>query len=334
MAVASSQGYRAMTMKRVGIVLSVWVILGVTHAAAQTEWPTKTIRFVVPYAPGGYTDSVGRITARYVEKALGQTVIVDNRAGGGGIVGTDLVSKSPGDGYTFCVCSVGAVSIAPVAQSVQYDPINGFRPVSLVSTIPQTVIVKPSLPVNSMQELVAYAKASPGKLNYGSSGAGGLMYFSVALFEARTGTTMTHVPFKGGAPATAAVVSGEVDFAFTNMTDALPQMEANTVRALAVTSTERSPFTPKLPTIAEVMLPGYSAESWNGIMAPAGTPDAIISKLSDVLKKMAADPDVQKSMAIAGASTVFTTPEEYKIRIGQEIEQWKGLLKEIADKKT
>ncbi len=322
-------------MKKVaGAAFSLWMIMHVVAASAQTEWPAKTIKFVVPYAPGGYTDAVGRITARYVEKELGQTVIVDNRAGGGGIVGTDLVSKSPGDGYTFCVCSVGAVSIAPVAQSVQYEPVNGFKPVSLVSTIPQTVIVNPSLPVNSIQELVSYAKANPGKLNYGSSGMGGLMYFSVALFEARTGTRMTHVPFKGGSPATAAVVSGEVDLAFTNMTDALPQIEANTVRALAVTSTERSPFIPKLVTIAETMLPGYSVESWNGIMAPPGTSDAIVSKLSGVLKKMAADPEVQKSMAVAGASTVFTTPEEFKARIGQEVEQWKNLLKEIAEKKT
>lgn len=307
--------------------------LGVTSASAQ-EWPAKTIKLVVPYAPGGYTDSVGRITARYLEKALGQTVIVDNRAGGGGIVGSDLVSKSPGDGYTLCVCSVGAISIAPVAQTTSYDPVTSFKPVSIVSTIPQTVIVNPTLPINSMQDLVSYAKANPGKLSYGSSGAGGLMYFSVALFEARTGTKMTHVPFKGGSPATAAVVSGEVNLAFTNMTDALPQMEANTVRALAVTSAKPSEFTPKLPTVADTVVPGYSVESWNGIMAPASTPDAIISKVSDALKKMAVDPEVQKGMAVAGASTVFTTPAEFKAQIASEVEQWRVLLKEISEKKT
>jgi tripartite-type tricarboxylate transporter receptor subunit TctC len=265
---------------------------------------------------------------------LGQTVIVDNRAGGGGIVGADLVSKSPGDGYTLCICSVGAISIAPVAQTTSYDPLVSFKTVSIVSTIPQTVIVNPKLPINSMQDLVAYAKANPGKLSYGSSGAGGLMYFSVALFDANNGTRMTHVPFKGGSPATAAVVSGEVDLAFTNMTDALPQMEANTVRALAVTSAKRSEFAPDLPTVAETVTPGYSVESWNGIMVPASTPDAIVTKLSDVLKKMAADPDVQKRMAVAGASTVFTTPAEYKAQIAGEVEQWRKLLKEINEKKT
>lgn len=307
--------------------------LSATNASAQ-EWPTKPIKLVVPYAPGGYTDAVGRITARFLEKELGQTVIVDNRAGAGGIVGSDLVSKSPGDGYTLCVCSVGAISIAPVAQTTSYDPVKSFKPISVVSTIPQTVIVNPSLPINSMEDLVKYAKANPGKLTYGSSGAGGLMYFSVALFDARVGTKMTHVPFKGGSPATAAVVAGEVNLSFTNMTDALPQIEANTVRALAVTSATRSEFTPKLPTVAETVSPGYAVESWNGVMAPASTPDAIVEKVSAALKKMAADPEVKKNMAVAGASTVFTTPAEYTAQITKEVEQWRTLLKEISEKKT
>lgn len=307
--------------------------LSITAASAQ-EWPTKPIKLVVPYAPGGYTDAVGRITARFLEKELGQTVIVDNRAGAGGIVGSDLVSKSPGDGYTLCVCSVGAISIAPVAQTTSYDPVKSFKPISVVSTIPQTVIVNPSLPINSMEDLVKYAKANPGKLTYGSSGAGGLMYFSVALFDARVGTKMTHVPFKGGSPATAAVVAGEVNLSFTNMTDALPQIEANTVRALAVTSAARSEFTPKLPTVAETVSPGYAVESWNGIMAPASTPDVIVEKVSAALKKMAADPEVKKNMAVAGASTVFTTPAEYTAQITKEVEQWRTLLKEISEKKT
>ncbi|MCX7321382.1 MAG: tripartite tricarboxylate transporter substrate binding protein [Hyphomicrobiales bacterium] len=307
--------------------------LSATVASAQ-EWPSKPIKLVVPYAPGGYTDAVGRITARFLEKELSQTVIVENRAGGGGIVGSDLVSKSPGDGYTLCVCSVGAISIAPVAQTTSYDPLKSFKPISVVSTIPQTVIVNPSLPINSMEDLVKYAKANPGKLTYGSSGAGGLMYFSVALFDARVGTKMTHVPFKGGSPATAAVVSGEVNLSFTNMTDALPQIEANTVRALAVTSASRSEFLPKVATVAETVSPGYAVESWNGIMAPASTPDAIVTKISAALKKMAADPEVKKNMAVAGASTVFTTPAEYTAQIGKEVDQWRTLLKEISDKKT
>lgn len=159
------------------------------------------------------------------------------------------------------------------------------------------------------------------------------MYFSVALFEARTGTKMVHVPFKGGAPATAAVVSGEVNLTFTNMTDALPQMEAKTVRALAITSKDRSEFAPQLPTIAEKVLPNYNVESWNGVMAPAGTPENVVQKLSATYKKMAADPEVKKQMAVLGASTVFTMPDEFQGRINKEVEQWKTLLKEISSKK-
>ncbi|MPZ38287.1 MAG: tripartite tricarboxylate transporter substrate binding protein [Rhizobiales bacterium] len=315
-----------------GILTAVLSVAACSAAFAQGDWPKKTISLVVPYAPGGYTDSVGRITARYLEKALGAKVIVENRAGAGGIVGTQYVAKSAPDGYTLCVCSVGAVSVAPVAQKVQYHPLRDLSPISIVSTIPQTVIVKKSLPIHSVDDLIKHAKAHPGALKYGSSGAGGLMHYTVALFQVRTGTKMTHVPFKGGAPATAAVVSGEVDLSFTNMTDALPQMEAGTVRGIAVTSSERSPFASKLPTIAESGLPNYSAESWNGIMAPAGTPDAIVQRIATALAAMAKDEDVKKAMAVAGATAVSTTPDEYKKKIAQELEQWSELVKEFQKK--
>jgi tripartite-type tricarboxylate transporter receptor subunit TctC len=316
-----------------GIVAALLIAASSTTAPAQSDWPKRTITLVVPYAPGGYTDSVGRITARYLEKALGANVIVENRAGAGGIVGTAYVAKSAPDGYTLCVCSVGAVSVAPVAQKVQYHPLKNLSPISIVSTIPQTVIVKKSLPIHSVADLIKYAKEHPGALKYGSSGTGGLMHYSVALFQVRTGTRMVHVPFKGGAPATAAVVSGEVDLSFTNMTDALPQMEADTVRAIAVTSTERSPFAAKLPTIAESGLPNFSAESWNGIMAPAGTPEPIVQRIASVLAAMAKDAAVQKAMANVGATALSTTPDEYKKKIGQELEQWGELVREFQKKK-
>ena len=313
-------------------VVAAFASLASFGAVAQEAWPTKPITMVVPYAPGGYTDTVGRITARYLEQALGVNVLVDNRGGAGGIIGTQAVARAPADGYTLCMCSAGAISIAPLAQKTGYDPLKDLAPISIVSTIPQTVIVNNNLPVKSMDELVAYAKANPNKVTYGSSGTGGLMHYSVALFQMRTGTKMTHVPFKGGAPATAAVVSGEVQISFTNMTDALPQMEAKAVRALAVTSVERSPFAPDLPTVSEASrLKGYSAESWNGVMAPGGTPEPIMKKLSEALAKMAKDEAVMKAMAVAGASTVFTTVPEFRARIGEEMSRWRDLLKEIQD---
>jgi tripartite-type tricarboxylate transporter receptor subunit TctC len=303
---------------------------GAVHA--QDAWPDRAMTFLVPYAPGGYTDLVGRLTARYVEKALGKPVIVENRAGAGGIVGTQAVATAAPDGYTFCVCSVGAVSVAPFAQKLGYDPIQDLAPVGIVSTIVQAVIVKKDLPVKTMAELVSHAKANPGKLNYGSSGAGGLTHYSVELFQARTGTSVVHIPFKGGAPSTAAVVAGEVDFAFANMTDALPQIEAGTVRGLAVTSLGRSPYFPDLPSVHEAIVPNFLVETWNGIIAPSKTPEPIIRKLSEILIKMADDPEVKETMRKAGASTVKTTPEQYRSQIRQEMAQWKPLIAEIAEK--
>jgi tripartite-type tricarboxylate transporter receptor subunit TctC len=296
------------------------MVLAPSMTPAQDAWPSRSITFIVPYAAGGYTDLVGRMAARYVESALGKTVIVDNRAGAGGIVGTQAVANAAPDGYTFCVCSVGAISIAPFAQKVGYDPVQDLAPIGIVSSIPQVVIVNKNLPLKTMADLVSHAKANPGKLNYGSSGTGGLTHYSVELFLARTGTTAVHIPFKGGAPATAAVVSGDVDFAFGNMTDALPQVEAGVVRGLAV------------PTVRETV-PNFIAETWNGIIAPPRTPEPIIRKMSEVLIKMADDPGFKESMRKAGADTVKSTPQQYRAQIQQEIAQWKPLIGEIAEKK-
>jgi tripartite-type tricarboxylate transporter receptor subunit TctC len=308
--------------------------IALTPALAHGEdaWPTRPITFVVPYAAGGYTDLVARLTAGYVEKALGKSVVIENRPGAGGIVGTQAVSKSAPDGYTFCVCSVGAVSVAPFAQKVGYDPLEDLAPVGIVSTIVQAVIVRKDLPVKSMAELVSYAKANPGKLNFSSSGAGGLTHYSVELFEARTGTRMVHIPFKGGAPSTAAVVSGDVDFAFANMTDALPQIEAGTVRGLAVTSMERSPYFPDLPSVNETVIPNFLVETWNGIIAPPKTPRPIVTRLAEILIKMADDPTVKEAMRKAGGNTVKTTPEQFRKQIEQEMAQWKPMVAEILAK--
>ena len=314
------------------LALLLGIALAPSPVEAQDAWPNRSMTFVVPYAPGGYTDLVARLTARYVEKALGKPVVIDNRAGAGGIVGTQAVANAPPDGYTFCVCSIGAISIAPFAQKIGYDPMQELAPVGIVSSIVQLVIVKKDLPVKTMAELVSYAKANPGKLNYGSSGAGGLTHYSVELFQARTGTKAVHIPFKGGSLATAAVMSGEVDFAFANMTDGLPQVEGGTVRGLAVTSLERSIYFPNLPSVHEAVVPNFIAESWNGVMAPAKTPEPIIRKLSEVFIKMADDPEVKETMRRAGANTVKTTPAQFRAQIEQEMEQWKPLIAEIAER--
>lgn len=315
------------------LALSVALALVPTLARTQDVWPIRSVTFIIPYAAGGYTDLVGRLVALYVERALGKPVIVDNRAGAGGIVGTQVVANAAPDGHVLCVCSVGAVSIAPFAQKVGYDPIEDLAPIGIVSSIPQVVIVKKDLPVKTMIDFVSYAKANPGKLNYGSSGVGGLTHYSVELFLVRTGTSAVHIPFRGGAQSTAAVVSGEVDFAFANMTDALPQIESGSVRGLAVTSLDRNSSFPSLPSVHETVVPNFIAETWNGIMAPSKTPEPIIRKLSNILIKMADDPEMKESMRKAGASTVKTTPDQYRARIEQEIMQWKPLVREITEKR-
>jgi len=315
------------------LTLSVALALVPTLARAQEAWPIRSVTFIIPYAAGGYTDLVGRLAARYVERALGKPVIIDNRAGAGGIVGTQVVANAVPDGHVLCVCSVGAVSIAPFAQKVGYDPIEDLAPIGIVSSIPQVVIVRKDLPVKTMIDFVSYAKANPGKLNYGSSGVGGLTHYSVELFLVRTGTSAVHIPFRGGAQSTAAAVSGAVVFALANLTDALPQIESGSVRALAVTSLDRSSYFPALPSMHETVLPNFIAETWNGIMAPSKTPEPIIRKLSDILIKMADDPEVKESMRNAGASTVKTTPAQYRAQIEQEIAQWKPLISEITEKR-
>jgi tripartite-type tricarboxylate transporter receptor subunit TctC len=260
---------------------------------------------------------------------------VDNRAGAGGFVGTQAVVNAAADGYTFCVCSIGAISIAPFDpnQKVGYDPLRDLAPVGVVSSIAQVVIVNQGLSVKTLAELVSYAKANPGKLNYGSSGAGGLTHYSVELFQARSGIKVVHIPFKSGAPSTAAVVSGEVDFAFANMTEGLPQVKGGAVRGLAVTSLKRSPYLPDLPTVNETVLPDFVVETWNGIMAPSKTPEPIVLKLSEILIKMADDPEVKEIMARSGADTVKTTPEQFHAQIIREIAQWKPFIQEITEKK-
>jgi tripartite-type tricarboxylate transporter receptor subunit TctC len=315
-----------------GLALALGIAFAPGTGRAQDTWPSRTVTFIVPYAAGGYTDLVGRLVARYVEGALGKTVVIDNRAGAGGIVGTQAVANAPPDGYTFCVCSVGAISIAPFAQKVGYDPQRDLAPIGVISSIAQAIIVKNDLPVKTMAELVSFAKAHPGKLNYGSSGAGGQTHYSVELFLTRTGTTAVHIPFKGGALSTAAVVSGDVDFSFANMTDALPQIEAGTVRGIAVTSLGRSTYLPNLPSVQEAGIADFIVETWNAMMAPPRTPEPIIRRMSAIFNKMADDPGFKESMRKAGADTSKSTPEQFRAQIEQEIAQWKPLIAEIAEK--
>jgi tripartite-type tricarboxylate transporter receptor subunit TctC len=286
----------------------------------------------VPFAAGGNTDSVARIAASHLQQALGVSIVIENRGGAGGIIGADAVAKAAPDGATFCMCSIGAITIAPATEQLPYDPLKDLMPISLVNTNPLILLVNPSLKANSVQDLIALARASPDGLNYGSSGVGGLMYFSAELFKAKTGTRITHVPYRGGAPATAAVMAGEVQLIFANMSDAVGQLEGGRVRALAVTTRARSPSAPDVPTLMEAGVAGYHTESWNALFAPRGTPQPIIERMAQIAAEIAKDATVQKQMANFGSVAVANTPEEFARMLREETALWAGLVKEIGGK--
>jgi tripartite-type tricarboxylate transporter receptor subunit TctC len=323
----------AETMRRLAVALLATIAF--TQAApAQDQWPSRPIKLIVPFAPGGNTDAVARIAADFFQKALGgASVVIDNRGGAGGIIGTDATAKAMPDGYTFCVCSIGSITISPATEQLPYDPLKDLMPISLVNTNPLILLVNPQVKANSVKELIALANSNPSGLNYSSSGIGGLMYFSAELFKAKTGAPITHVPYRGGAPATAAVVSGEVQLTFTNMSDAVGQIAGGTVRPLAVTTAARSPAAPEVPTLAEQGLDGYATESWNALFAPRGTPQPIVARMAAIAAQMAADPTVQKRMAEFGSVAVANTPEQFAQRLRDETALWANLVKEIAAKK-
>jgi tripartite-type tricarboxylate transporter receptor subunit TctC len=301
------------------------------RAAAEEAWPSRPIKLIVPFAPGGNTDVVARITGAYLQNALkGASVVVENRAGAGGITGTAAVAKGPGDGYTLCVCSIGPISISLSTEKLPYDPLKELVPISMINTNPLVLIVNPKLAARSPAELIAASRARPGGFSYGSSGVGGLMYFSAEIFKAKSGAQLTHVPYRGGALATAAVVTGEVDVAFANMSDAMGQLAAATVRPIGITTATRSPYLPDVPTLAELGIAGFSAESWNALLAPPGTPRPIVERLAAIMADMAKDPAVARSMAEFGAVAVANSPEEFAAQLRREVAQWAAYLKEAG----
>ena len=316
----------------VAAVLSTFAQAG--PSAAQDRWPSRPVKLVVPFAAGGNTDAVARITANHMQNALGVGVVVENRGGAGGIVGTDAVAKAAPNGYTLCVCSIGSITIAPATEQLPYDPLKDIVPISLLNTNPLILLVNPSVKANSVAELIALAKANPNGLNYSSSGIGGLMYFSAELFKSKTGAKITHVPYRGGAPATAAVIAGDVQLVFTNMSDAVGQIEGGKVRALAVTTSKRSPAAPNVPTLAEQGIPGYHTESWNALFAPKGTPQLVINRMAQIVAEMAKDATVQKQMAHFGSVAVANTPEDFAKMLREETALWADLVKQIGASKA
>ncbi len=319
-------------MRLLGTIIALGLLCS-TPASAQDAYPSRIVKLIVPFAAGGNTDVVGRLTASYMQKALAANVVVENRAGAGGINGTDAVAKAAPDGYTLCVCGIGPITIAPATEKLPYDPLKDLAPVSLINTNPLVLIVNPKVEARSAAELVALSKRLPAGLSYGTVGAGGLVQFAAEIFRVRTGSNFTSVPYRGGALATAAVVTGEVQLMFANMSDAMGQLAADSVRPLAVTTAKRSPHMPNVPTLMELGLVDFPVESWNALLAPAGTPQPIIDRLAEVMAQMAKDPEISKRMADFGSIAMASSPKEFAQMLREETEVWTKALAAIGLKK-
>ena len=318
-------------MKRLSLLLAAIAGITASHLAlAQDVYPYRGIKLIVPFAAGGNTDVVGRLTAAFMQNELGVSVVVENRAGAGGIIGTDAIAKSAPDGYTLCVCGNGPLTVAPWTEKVPYEPLKDLTPISLINTNPLILIVNPKLEARTAAELVPLSKKTPNGLSYSTVGSGGLVTFAAEIFRVQTGSNLIAVPYRGGALATTAVVSGEVQLSFANMSDAMGQLSAGTVRPLAITTATRSPHTPDIPTLMELRLVSYPVMSWNALVAPAGTPQPIVDRLAALMSKMAKDDTIQKRMASVGSNSVANSPSEFTKMLHEESAQWGKALKEIG----
>ena len=304
-----------------------------TVASAQ-PYPSKPIRIVVPFPAGGTTDILARAVAAKLSETTGQPAVVDNRPGAGGNIGAELVAKSAPDGYTFLMGTVGTHAINPgLYAKMPYDHVKDFAPVILVAGVPNVLVVNPALPVNSVQELIAYIKANPGKVNFASSGSGTSIHLSGELFKTMTGLQMTHVPYKGSAPALQDLVGGQVQIMFDNLPSSLALIKGGKLKALAVTSAERSSALPDVPTVAEAGLPGFEASSWFGLLAPAGTPKEAIAKINGEVAKWLATPEAKEKLASQGAIAASgLTPEDFQKHIASETTKWAKVVKESGAK--
>jgi tripartite-type tricarboxylate transporter receptor subunit TctC len=302
-------------------------------AHAQANYPNKPIRLIIAFPAGGSTDIVGRIVAQKLSERLGQTIVVENRGGAGGTIGTDAAAKAAPDGYTLTLGTTSTMAVAPGAYSkLGYDPIKSFSPVSLVAVTPYLLVVNPQVPANSLAELVTLAKSQPGKLNYASAGNGSTTQLAMEMLNDVTGMNMTHIPFKGNAAADLAIVSNQVQVLFGSMPALLQHAKTNKLRALAVGSPQRSPALPDTPTVAELGYPGFEAALWLGILAPTGTPKPIIDRLNKELVAITATPDFKAAMDRNGADAISNSPEQFASLIKIEVGKYGSITKKLGIK--
>ena len=296
-------------------------------ALAADDYPNRPVRMIIPYAPGGNGDIVARIVAEGLTTRLGQQVVVDNRAGGSSIIGTELASHAPPDGYTILMVASTFAVLPSLWPKLPYDTLKDFAPISLVGQTPQVLVVTPSLAANSVQELIALVKANPNKFNYGSTGVGGTANVAGALLNLMAGIQMVHVPYKGTAQSLTDLIAGHLHIAIPSITSSLPHIKSGKMRPLGLTSTKRSNLLPDVPTIAEAGVPGYQAVIWNAALAPAGTPKPILDRLSREVAAAARSPEATRRYNAMGAETIGSTPEELAKFLRAEIAQYARVVK-------
>jgi tripartite-type tricarboxylate transporter receptor subunit TctC len=302
-------------------------LLALTATAAAQDYPSKPIRLIIPFPPGAINDTVGRMIATQLSGRLGKQVIVDNRSGAGGVIGTEIAANAPKDGYTLLVVSL-VNTVNPWLYKLSYEPIASFVPIAAVGSAPNVLLVNPELPVRSVGELVALAKEKPGEIQYASGGVGSFQHLGGELFKLMAGVDLLHVPFKGGGPALIDVLGGHTKVVFSTTITALPHVRSGRLRALGVGGRARSPVLPEIPTIAETGVPGYEAVNWIGIVAPAGTPAAITAKLHADIAAVVDSPELQKQFAAEGVDPMRMSATEFGAFMQQELEKWGRVVKE------
>jgi tripartite-type tricarboxylate transporter receptor subunit TctC len=310
---------------------SVLALAGLVAAgAARAAFPDRPIRLVVPFAAGGATDVIGRAVAQAMSRSMGQQIVIDNRPGAGGVIAGTFVANSPPDGYTLLLGSIGMLAIGPnLRHDTPYNVATSFAPVSLLSATPNLIVVHPSLQVDNLRQLIDLAKANPGKIAFGSSGLATSTHLSGELFQAMAGVKLVHVPYKGGAQALSDLMAGQIRLMFDTMAS-VPAIKAGKLKALAITSDKRTPLLPDVPTVQEAGLPGYHTSSWNGLMAPAATPRAVVDRLNQEVLKALAQPDVRRALTADGSEVTGSTPEEFGHTIAEETRRWGKLIRDAG----
>jgi tripartite-type tricarboxylate transporter receptor subunit TctC len=314
----------------IAAVAAMLACVSAAHAQVSSKsagYPTRPIRLIVPFAPGGSNDIMARLIGQKFSESLHTQVVVDNRAGGSGIVGTDIAAKAPPDGYTLLMMSLTFAVNPSLFRKLPYDTEKDLVAVTLVASAPLMLVVHPSVPAKSVQEFIAYAKANPGKLNFGSGGPGTTPHLAGEMLKLMAGIDMTHVPYKGGGPALNDLIAGQIQLMLENIPSTLPPAKAGRLRALAVTALKRSALVPELPTLDEAGLKGYEIVGWNGLFVPAGTPRPIVTLIYKETVKALAQPDMKERLATLGAEGVGNTPEEFRAFVKAEIAKWAKVVK-------